>query len=94
MLVGGRIVPGVVTEIAKIDPSSGGLIGPIAVRFTDTAGVDRWVTKTGQWSASDLPRDGDTAAVLFDPAEPGNTGRIWIGPAGSRSPADFSRWSL
>lgn len=94
VLVAGRIVPGVITGIAEIDPSSGGLIGPITVRFTDTAGVDRWVTKTGQWSASDLPRDGDSVDVLFDPAEPGNVGRIWIGPEGSRDPADFSRWAL
>lgn len=62
--------------------------------ITDTAGVDRWVTRTGQWSASDLPRDGDSVDVLFDPAEPGNVGRTWIGPEGSRDPADFSRWAL
>lgn len=88
----GRVVPGVVTEIAEIDASSGGLIGPITVKFTDDRGADRWVQKIGQWKRAALPRNGDPAAVLFDPADPGDTDRIWVGPAGSRSAAEFTAW--
>ncbi|MCI0158773.1 hypothetical protein KNO15_18900 [Leifsonia shinshuensis] len=85
----GRIVPGVVTEIAEIDPSSGGLIGPITVKFADASGTDRWVTKLGQWRRADLPKKGDPASVLFDPSAPGDTRRIWVGPAGARGAQDF-----
>jgi len=92
LVVSGRIVPGVITEIAEIDPSSGGLIGPVTVRFTDLAGVDRWVRKVGQWRRTDLPKAGDSAAVLFDPQDPGNTHRIWVGPAGSTTAQDFTLW--
>lgn len=86
----GRIVAGVVTEIAEIDPSSGGLLGPITVKFTDAAGTERWVTKIGQWRRADLPRNGDPASVLFDPADAGNTARIWIGPPGAQAAGDFT----
>ncbi|MUL84331.1 MULTISPECIES: hypothetical protein [unclassified Mycolicibacterium] len=94
LLAGGRIVPGAITDIAEIEPSSGGLIGPVTVMFTDSEGVDRWVTKTGQWRRADLPKNGDAAAVLFDPADPANTRRIWVGPSGSRTGEDFSRWNV
>lgn len=88
----GRIVPAVVVEIPEIDASSGGLVGEITVTFTDAAGVDRWVTKLGQWKRAELPVTGDPAMVVFDPARPSDTARIWIGPAGSSTAADFTRW--
>ena len=93
LVVSGRIVPGVITAISEIDPSSGGLIGPVTVRFADAAGVDRWVQKVGQWRRADLPRTGDLATVLFDPHDPGDTDRIWVGPPGSTTTAaDFGLW--
>lgn len=92
LLAHGRIVPGVIVEIPQIDPSSGGLLGSVTVRFTDTAGVDRWVQKLGQWSRDELPVTGDPAAVLFDPERPADTARIWVAPAGSTGAADFTRW--
>lgn len=92
VLTTGRIVPGLIVEIAEIDASSGGLIGPITVKFTDLSGVDRWVKKVGQWKRADLPTTGDSAAVLFDPQDPGNTARIWVGPPGSATTAAFRLW--
>ncbi|WP_078282860.1 hypothetical protein [Mycobacteroides franklinii] len=88
----GRVVPGVISQIAEIDASSGGLIGPVTVKFSDHTGVDRWVTKTGQWRRDDLPKNGSAAAVLYDPSNPGNTDRIWVGPPGADSAAAFSLW--
>lgn len=88
----GRIAPAVVVEIPEIDASSGGLLGPVTVKFVDANGVDRWVTKHGQWKRADLPATGDAATVVFDPERPSDTSRIWVGPAGSSSAADFERW--
>ncbi|TAJ49842.1 MAG: hypothetical protein EPO52_02570 [Herbiconiux sp.] len=88
----GRIVAAEIVEIPEIDPSSGGLIGPITVTFHDADGTARWVTKTGQWKRRDLPKTGDAASVLFDPGAPDDTSRIWVAPVGSTSAADFSRW--
>lgn len=92
VVVSGRIARGEITDIPVIDPSSGGLIGVATVKFTDLAGVDRWVQKTGQWSSRDLPKTGDAAAVLYDPQRPADTSRMWIAPVGSMSAADFERW--
>ena len=92
VLAHGQIVPGVIVEIPEIDAASGGLIGTVTVRFTDAAGTDRWVTKTGQWPRRDLPATGDSASVLYDPSRPADTSLIWLAPLGSRTAADFTRW--
>lgn len=90
----GAIVPGVVTEIAELSPGSGGLVAPVVVTFSDAQGIDRWVRKLGQWDRSEVPNVGDTVAVLFDAADPGNDKRIWIGPATADTPEAFTRWAL
>lgn len=92
MITEGKIIPALITDIPEIDPSSGGLIGTITVKFTDMGGVDRWVQKTGQWKRSDLPKTGDAATVLYDPQHPENVSRIWVGPPGSVTIADFTLW--
>lgn len=88
----GRITAGRIVEISEIDPSSGGLLGPVTVTFTDHAGVDRWVTKSGQWTRAELPATGDPASVIYDPADPSDESRIWVAPEGSTTAADFLRW--
>lgn len=92
LVVSGRIVPGVIANIPEIEAGSGGLIGTVTVKFTDTAGVARWVQKVGQWRRPDLPKIGDGTAVLFDPQDPGNTARIRVGPPGSATVEAFSLW--
>lgn len=92
MITEGKITPAIITDIPEIDPSSGGLIGTITVKFTDTAGVERWVQKTGQWKRMDLPKTGDAATVLYDPQHPENDSRIWVGPPGSTAITDFTIW--
>ncbi|MGU3375096.1 hypothetical protein [Chryseobacterium sp. M5A1_1a] len=92
MIKEGKITTALITDIPVIDPNSGGLIGTITVKFTDMAGVDRWVQKTGQWHRSDLPKTGDTATVLYDPKHPENVSRMWIGPQGSTTITDFTLW--
>jgi hypothetical protein len=92
LLSHGRIEQGLIVEIPEIDPTSGGLLGTVTVKFTDAGGTDRWVQKTGQWPRRDLPVTGDPASVLYDPARPADTSRIWLAPLGSRTAADFTRW--
>lgn len=94
VLTTGRITAGEITAIPEIGPESGGLLGEMVVRFVDDAGTERWVQRLGQWKRHELPKTGDTVAVLFDPTAPGDTKRIWIGPADGRTAEDFSRWSL
>ncbi|WP_027388643.1 hypothetical protein [Chryseobacterium gregarium] len=92
MIKEGKITSGLITDIPEIDPSSGGLIGTITVKFTDMAGVDRWIQKTGQWKRIDLPKTGDNAAVLYDPQHPENIYTVWVGPPGSTAITDFTLW--
>ena len=92
MIAEGKITPALITDIPEIDPSSGGLIGTITVKFSDMGGVDRWVQKIGQWKRSDLPKTGDVATVLYDPQHPENVSTIWVGPQGSTTIADFTLW--
>lgn len=51
----------------------------VVVRFTDHQGVDRWVTKTVNFDAVQLPRVGDPVVVWFDPADPGDESSIPLG---------------
>jgi hypothetical protein len=92
MISEGEIAEGLITDIPEIDPSSGGLIGTITVKFSDMDGVDRWIQKTGQWKRSDLPKTGDAANVLYDPRYPENDSTIWVGPPGSSTITDFTLW--
>jgi hypothetical protein len=50
----------------------------VVVKFTDHQGVDRWVTKTDNFDAVQLPRVGDPVVVWFDPADPGDESSIPI----------------
>ena len=92
LLVHGRIERGSIVEIPEIDPSSAGLLGTVTVTFADAGGTDRWVQTAGQWTRRDLPATGDPVSVLYDPAAPADTSRIWVAPLGSTSAADFTRW--
>ncbi|MDV7695769.1 hypothetical protein N6B72_02435 [Chryseobacterium soli] len=92
MIKDGKITAALITDIPEIDPTSGGLIGTVTVKFTDMAGVDRWVQKTGQWKRVDLPKTGDAATVLYDPQHPENISTIWVGPPGSTTITDFTLW--
>lgn len=47
--------------------------------FTDSAGVQRWVTKTGLFPPAGVPRAGDPAVVWFDPLNPGDETSIIVG---------------
>ena len=51
----------------------------VVVKFTDHQGVDRWVTKTDNFDAVQLPRVGDPAVVWFDPVDPGDERSIPVG---------------
>ncbi|BAW00121.1 DUF3592 domain-containing protein [Lysobacter enzymogenes] len=48
-------------------------------RFTDHLGAERWVTKTGQFDASRVPRVGDEVQVWFLREAPGDEDRIVVG---------------
>lgn len=85
----GQIAPATVTKIPELDPHSSGLLAAITVKFTDTEGTERWVTKAGTWLRADVPKVGDPATVVFDPSDPGNQQRIWIGRADATVAADF-----
>ncbi|MEO3973239.1 DUF3592 domain-containing protein [Streptomyces sp. CAU 1734] len=64
------------------------------VRFTDHAGVDRWVTKLADFDRTAPPRAGDPVTVWFDPADPGDERSIPVSltmadDAGTAPAADF-----
>ncbi|MFF0445070.1 DUF3592 domain-containing protein [Streptomyces sp. NPDC004609] len=69
--------PGVVTEAAGTGVEIGNMPRiRFVVRFTDHEGTDRWVTRTGLFDRTRVPRAGDDAVVWFDPADPGDENSI------------------
>jgi len=48
-------------------------------RFTDHLGTERWVTQTGQFDATRVPRVGDEVQVWFLREAPGDEDRIVVG---------------
>jgi hypothetical protein len=76
----GRRVAGVVTEVLPTGMEINGMPRlQFTVTFRDLAGVDRWVTKKGNFSPAALPRAGDAAVVWFDPLNPGSEKDIVVG---------------
>ncbi|WP_223692363.1 DUF3592 domain-containing protein [Leifsonia poae] len=76
----GRRVHGTVTESVATGVEIQGMPRiRFTVRFTDTNGVDRWVTKKGTFPPASLPREGDPAVVWFDPLNPGDEKGIVVG---------------
>lgn len=81
LLETGRIVAGEVTATSRL-----------TVRFIDAAGADRWTRPPCAIPVAEQPATGAQVAVLCDPAAPGDERRIFVGPRGARSAAEFERW--
>jgi len=65
----GRQAPGVVTAAAWTGTMTNGhKLIQFTVRFTDHAGVQRWVTKKATFGPAAIPAVGMPATVLYDPA--------------------------
>lgn len=76
----GRKTRGSVTEVRSTGVEVHGLpFVHFTVSFQDAAGTTRWVTKKGSFPPEDLPREGDAAAVWFDPLRPDDEHRIMVG---------------
>ncbi|MFT4307416.1 MAG: hypothetical protein QM604_11045 [Microbacterium sp.] len=87
-------VPGEVTEAPLPDPHATRTITRITVCYTDRSGTTRWVEPVLAMLTQELPRRGDLVSVAYDPNAPGDTKRIFVGPADARDAADFRRWSF
>ena len=74
----GTRTPGVVTETVRRAPEGGRQIARWTVSFTDAIGQTRWVTPLGLFHEDSLPAAGDVVTVLYDPANPSETSRIFI----------------
>lgn len=71
---------GVVTEAIATGTEIQGMPRiQFTVKFTDNSGVERWVTKKGQFMPASIPRAGDAAVVWFDPLDPGTEKSIMVG---------------
>ncbi len=79
-LTQGQRTTGVVTETQHTGVEIGNepCIRFVA-RFADHLGVERWVTKTGPFDASRVPRVGDEVQVWFLREAPGDEDRIVVG---------------
>lgn len=76
----GRKTRGTVTEVRGTGVEVQGLpFVHFTVSFQDTAGTTRWVSKKGSFPEANLPREGDVAAVWFDPLRPDDEHRILVG---------------
>lgn len=88
----GAHTTGEITEIPVPDPQASTFIAPYVVKFVDQVGTPRWVTRTGYWAIAEVPVVGSPVSVLFDPSDPSDTKRIWVGPPGARTVEDFETW--
>ncbi|QWP78029.1 hypothetical protein J5226_06425 [Lysobacter sp. K5869] len=79
-LAQGQRVPGTITETDHTGVEIGNepRIRFVA-RFVDHLGTERWVTKTGQFDPTRLPRVGDPVQVWFLREAPGDEDRIAVG---------------
>ncbi|PPG33434.1 DUF3592 domain-containing protein [Pseudoclavibacter sp. RFBB5] len=77
MLTAGRPVPGTITEGVAISPGTR-TIASWHFTYTDAQGVQRWVKRTNAFEWQNAPKPGQRVWVLFDPARPGDTSRIFV----------------
>ncbi|WP_285725903.1 DUF3592 domain-containing protein [Psychromicrobium xiongbiense] len=89
----GARVAGEVTEARLPDPHATRTLTRITVCYVDRSGTTRWIEPPLMGLTSELPRLGDTVTVLYDQNAPGNTKRIFVGPADAQGPDDFHRWN-
>ncbi len=94
VLAAGDRVPGEVTEAPTPDPHAVRTISRITVRYTDRLGTTRWVEPVVVLPTRELPRVGDILTVAYDGNAPGNTKRVFVGPADAQDAADFRRWNM
>ncbi|PPG43362.1 hypothetical protein C5C17_02055 [Pseudoclavibacter sp. RFBA6] len=83
MLAAGHPTPGTVTEGVEISPGTR-TIASWRFTYADARGVQRWVKRTNAFDWSTAPKPGQRVWVLFDPAHPDDTSRIFV----SRSSPD------
>ncbi|WP_271985691.1 DUF3592 domain-containing protein [Pseudoclavibacter terrae] len=83
MLAAGHPTPGTVTEGVDISPGTR-TIASWRFTYADARGMQRWVKRTNAFEWQTAPKPGQRVWVLFDPARPGDTSRIFV----SRSSPD------
>ncbi|MCM3656270.1 DUF3592 domain-containing protein [Agromyces mediolanus] len=91
MLVTGRRARGVVTESTLPSGEASSVLFALTVKFTDTSGTDRWVKRVAKYRAAEVPPVGAPVTVLYDPAAPGDTSRIFVSSGPAETAADFRR---
>ncbi|GLU89621.1 DUF3592 domain-containing protein [Agromyces sp. NBRC 114283] len=94
MLVTGRRAPGVVTESTLPSGEASSVLFTLTVKFTDLNGTDRWVKRTVKYRTAEVPPVGAPVTVLYDPANPGDTSRIFLASGPAETAADFRRNEL
>jgi hypothetical protein len=71
LVASGERTVGVITEVHPTGLEVQGMHRlAVTVRFRDTVGTDRWVTKRALFEFTDLPRVGDPAVVWFEATRP------------------------
>lgn len=89
LLRSGTRVEAEVTQVPLPDPHASRSLAPVVAKFTDAWGTDRWITCTVMLPPQEFPKVGDRRPLVFDPANPGDTGRIFFSATGATDPESF-----
>lgn len=89
LLSAGSLVHAEIVEAPLPVPDAARMAASLVARFTDAHGTDRWVTSLVLIPPRDMPAVGDTRPLVFDPAAPGDTRRIFLSPTGRTAVDDF-----
>ncbi|GAD34122.1 metal-dependent amidase/aminoacylase/carboxypeptidase [Microbacterium sp. TS-1] len=89
LLASGSRVEAEIVEAPLPAHDASRMAASLVAKFTDAVGTDRWVTTMVLIAPREVPAVGDTRPLVFDPADPGDTTRIFLSPTGKTGVDDF-----
>jgi len=92
LLANGRLVDAEVTSSPQLtaEAMSATRAGvSLTFTFDDGHGARRWVTCLALLPSREVPTEGDSRPLVFDPRTPGDVKRIFVSPTGDLDPSAF-----
>lgn len=92
LLTTGRLVDAEVTSSPQLSAealAASRAAVSLTFAFDDGQGARRWVTCLALLPPREVPAEGETRRLVFDPRTPANAKRIFVSPAGDLEPSAF-----
>ncbi len=89
LLASGRLVDAEVTSAPLPVTDAARMALTLTFAFDDGQGARRWVRCMTLLPVTEVPREGESRPLVFDPRSPGDVKRIFVSPTGDLDPAAF-----